>query len=170
MAIRALPASLPLVAAPLDVFDSGDSFRSLLRRLDFLLEGVLTRGTSRDDKGTCDQLIPMGDRGRVRRTGATAGYVFNWLPAECLRRIRRLNLRTQTSLWCPSDWPIHYDGLIHRGEAEAAHEVLKAWVRAERIQAGPQQDAWVKSLFVPFLQPIHRVISVPKGCINHGNL
>src|SRR5271156_2295290 len=91
VAFRPLPASLPLVAAPLDVSDSGDSFCSFLRRLDFLLAGVLTRATSRDDEGTYGRRIPMGGRGKVRRTVAGAGYVLSRMPTVCIRRIRRLN-------------------------------------------------------------------------------
>ena len=84
--------SLPLVAAPLDVFDSGDSFRSFLRRVDFLLEGLLAGRASRDDKRTCDKRLSMGDRREVRRTIASPSYVLSRLPAECIRRIRRLSL------------------------------------------------------------------------------
>src|SRR5271156_5825490 len=91
VAFRPLPASLPLVAAPLDVSDSGDSFCSFLRRLDFLLAGVLTGRTSRDDEGTCGRRIPMGGRGRVRRTFASAGNVLIRLPAGRIGRIWRLN-------------------------------------------------------------------------------
>jgi hypothetical protein len=39
-----------LVTALLDVFDSNSSFRSFLRRLGFLLAGILTRGAQGDDQ------------------------------------------------------------------------------------------------------------------------
>jgi hypothetical protein len=46
-------------------------------------------------------------------------------------------------------------------EADTAHKVLKARVRAESIEARPQQDARVKSLFVGYFKPIHGLISIP---------
>src|SRR6266446_2654051 len=49
-------------------------------------------------------------------------------------------------------------------------KVFKARVRAERIEARPQQDAWVKSLFVAFFEPIYGLIRIPERCIDHGNL
>lgn len=36
-------------------------------------------------------------------------------------------------------------------EADTAHQVLKAWVRADSIEARPQQDTGVKSLLVAFV-------------------
>jgi hypothetical protein len=47
---------------------------------------------------------------------------------------------------------------------------LEARVGAERIEARPQQDARVKSLFVGFFEPIHRLIRISQRCIDHGNL
>jgi len=55
-------------------------------------------------------------------------------------------------------------------DADTAHKVFKARVRAERIEARPQQDAWVQSLFVGCFEPIHGLISIPERCIDHGNL
>src|ERR1700739_1832114 len=55
-------------------------------------------------------------------------------------------------------------------EADTAYQVFEARVRAERIEAWPQQDARVKSLPVAFFQPIHRLILIPESCIDHGNL
>src|SRR5580700_793623 len=98
MAIRAVSSPLPLVAALLDVSDSSDSLCSLLRRPNFLLEGVLTGRTARDDQGTCDRRIPMGDRRKVRRTVATTGHLLGWLPWECIGRSRRLDPAMQMSV------------------------------------------------------------------------
>src|SRR5262249_47134342 len=55
-------------------------------------------------------------------------------------------------------------------ETNTAHKNLKARVRAERIEARPQQDAWIKALFVGFFEPIHRLIVIAESGIHHGNL
>jgi hypothetical protein len=56
------------------------------------------------------------------------------------------------------------------GQANAAPEVFKAWVGAEGIEAGPEQDAGVKSLFEAFFEPMHGLIWISKRCIDHGDL
>jgi hypothetical protein len=50
------------------------------------------------------------------------------------------------------------------------HKVLEARVGAKGIEARPQQDARVKSLFVAFFEPIHGLIRISERCIDHGNL
>src|SRR5580700_9232493 len=55
-------------------------------------------------------------------------------------------------------------------QADATRELLKARVGPERIESRPQQNARVKSLFVSSLQPIHRLISIAKSRVDHGDL
>ena len=55
-------------------------------------------------------------------------------------------------------------------EACTAHEVFKAWVRTERIEAWSDQDAGVKPLFVAYFEPTHGLICLPQRCIDYGNL
>ena len=50
------------------------------------------------------------------------------------------------------------------------HKVLKARIGAERVEAGPQQDTPIKSIFVAFFEPIHGLIRIPERCVDHGNL
>ena len=54
-------------------------------------------------------------------------------------------------------------------EADTVQKVFKARVRAQRIEARPQKDARVKSLFVAFFEPIYSLIRIAKSCIDHGN-
>ena len=56
------------------------------------------------------------------------------------------------------------------GETDTEYQILKARVRAERIEAGPQQDARVESLGVTDFQPAHRLILIAESRIDHGNL
>jgi hypothetical protein len=49
------------------------------------------------------------------------------------------------------------------------NKVFEPRIRAQWIEARPQQDAWVKSLFVGFFEPIHRLVTVPERRINRGN-
>jgi hypothetical protein len=55
-------------------------------------------------------------------------------------------------------------------EADAAQKIFKARVRADRIEASPQQDARVKSLLIAFFEPIHSLIGIPESYIDHRNL
>ena len=55
-------------------------------------------------------------------------------------------------------------------EADTVQKVFKARVRAQRIEARPQQDARVKSLFVASFEPTHGLIRLPESYIDHGNL
>ena len=55
-------------------------------------------------------------------------------------------------------------------EADPAHKVLKARIRAKRIEAGPKQDARVESLFKAYFEPIYGLIRIPERCIDYGNL
>ena len=59
---------------------------------------------------------------------------------------------------------------ISPGKANAAQKVLEARVGAEGIEAGPEQDAWVKSLFEAFFEPIHGLICISQRCIDHCDL
>jgi len=45
-------------------------------------------------------------------------------------------------------------------ESNSAHKMLKARVRTERIEARPQQDTWVKALFVTFFKPSNRLVRI----------
>src|SRR5579862_1583845 len=59
--------------------------------------------------------------------------------------------------------------IVQRGKTNATLEVLKTRIGTEGIKAGTQQDARIKSLFVTFFQPMHSLISIAKGCVDHGN-
>jgi hypothetical protein len=47
-------------------------------------------------------------------------------------------------------------------KADAAQKVLKAGVRAERVEAGPDQDAGVNSLVETLFPPSHGLIFISK--------
>jgi hypothetical protein len=51
----------------------------------------------------------------VGRAAASPGYVLSWLPAECIRRIRRLNPPTQPAR--AADWLTHRKRTLFSGEA-----------------------------------------------------
>jgi hypothetical protein len=55
-------------------------------------------------------------------------------------------------------------------ESYSALKICKARVRTESIEARPEQDTWVKSLFVAFLKPCDRLIRIPRSCIDLSNL
>src|ERR1700687_4758996 len=59
---------------------------------------------------------------------------------------------------------------ISPGKANAAQKVLEARVGAEGIEARPEQDAWVKSFFETFFEPIHSLFRISERCVDHGNL
>jgi len=59
---------------------------------------------------------------------------------------------------------------ISPGKANAAQKVLEARVGAEGIEARPEQDAGVKSLFEAFFEPSHGLICISERCVDHGNL
>src|SRR5438874_12559195 len=59
-----------------------------------------------------------------------------------------------------------YSSLI---QTEAAQYILEPRVRAQRIEARSQEHTRIKSFFIAFLEPAHRLILVPESCINHGN-
>jgi len=98
VAVRPLPAALPLVTALLDVCDSDSSFRSSLRRLDFVLARVLTQGTQRYDQRAWGSQVPLGDRGKGWRFAARPDYIPDWLPSKRTHRLSRLNPGMQTGL------------------------------------------------------------------------
>lgn len=52
-------------------------------------------------------------------------------------------------------------------EADPTHEVFKARIRAEWIEAWADQDARIEAFFVTFLQPTHGLIHITERCINH---
>ena len=60
--------------------------------------------------------------------------------------------------------------ILSSGEANAVQKILEARVGTKRIEARPQQDTRVKSLFEAFFEPIHGLVVIPHGCIDHGNL
>ena len=49
-------------------------------------------------------------------------------------------------------------------------EILKLSVGAKRIQARPQEDAGVESLFVALLEPHHRLLGVTERRIDDRDL
>ena len=55
-------------------------------------------------------------------------------------------------------------------ETGAAQEVAESCVRAKPIEAGSDQDAWVKPLFVAFFKPPHRLVGIPKRNVDDGDL
>jgi hypothetical protein len=59
---------------------------------------------------------------------------------------------------------------ILRRKPNATHKSLEARVGAQWVKAGPQQDAWIKPLFITFFEPSRRLILVAEGGIDHGNL
>src|SRR5450432_1644295 len=54
-------------------------------------------------------------------------------------------------------------------QADMAQKGIEARVRAERIKPWPQQHARIKSLFVAFFEPGHRLILIAQSRIYHGN-
>jgi hypothetical protein len=60
--------------------------------------------------------------------------------------------------------------IVSSGETNAVQKILEAPVGTKRIEARPQQDSRVKSLFKAFFEPIHGLVVIPHGCIDHGNL
>jgi len=56
------------------------------------------------------------------------------------------------------------------GEADTAHEVFKAWVRPERIEARSDEDAGIEPLLVTSFEPTHGLIRVTERRVDCGNL
>lgn len=55
-------------------------------------------------------------------------------------------------------------------EADSAHEILEARIRAEGIEARARQDTRIKPLLESFFQPIHCLIPISESRIDHSNL
>src|SRR5690349_17259437 len=51
-------------------------------------------------------------------------------------------------------------------ESNAVFEVAESGIGAERIEAGPQQDAGVESLFIALVEPCHRLVVVAERRID----
>ena len=49
-------------------------------------------------------------------------------------------------------------------ETNASQEILEPRIGAERIETWSQEDARIKSLFIAFFEPSHRLIPIPKSC------
>ena len=50
------------------------------------------------------------------------------------------------------------------------YKISKPRVGAERIEARTNEDPRIETLFIAFLEPHHRLISVAERDIDHGNL
>jgi hypothetical protein len=55
-------------------------------------------------------------------------------------------------------------------ETNAAYKLLEPRIGAQGIEARSQEDARIKSFFIAFFEPAHRLRLIVEGCIDHGNL
>ena len=53
---------------------------------------------------------------------------------------------------------------------DAMEQVLESRVGAQRIEAWPQQDGWVKSLLISLFEQRHRFVLFAQTYIDQGNL
>ena len=61
-------------------------------------------------------------------------------------------------------------GACASAEADAALEIPKARIRAERIESRPNQDARIEPLDIAFLEPRHRLIRIAERGVDDGDL
>jgi hypothetical protein len=50
-------------------------------------------------------------------------------------------------------------------ETDAAQKLLEPRIGAEGIEARPQEDTRIKSFFIAFFEPSHRLILIAQSCI-----
>jgi len=124
--------------------------------------GVFLRRAATAGKGTVDK--------KLRRE-----YFMGWAqPPELDKGILQRTFRSKNKADAGHASALETPQLLEEfpgstREADAPLKVLKTRVRAERIEAGPQQDTRVKSLFVAFFEP-HGFIRISERYIDHGNL
>jgi hypothetical protein len=55
-------------------------------------------------------------------------------------------------------------------ETAAPDEILEPRIGSQRIEAQSQQNTRIKSFFLAFLDPVHRLSLIVQGRVDYGNL
>jgi hypothetical protein len=113
--------------------------------------------------GVIDRISPVSSS-RTRKQ-VTHGRFGSVAPSLC-RSYEQLDVRYDHTIAGIGDGTKTH---ISPGQPNAVHKVLEARVGTKRIEAWPEQDAGVESLFVASFEPIHGLSCVTERCIDHGN-